>query len=94
MNSRLFDLSARVGDSWCDLANSLHISTYEVERIQLEVHTKKEQAYAMLCNWQSKLGDNANVETVITEIKRIEEKKKAEAFESKIIDTNFLKINH
>ena len=83
MKAQLFDLCDIVGEKWRDLADRLKMSRYDVEMIELEVHTKKEQAFMMLCKWQSMVGDNATVEKVKAELKEIEEQKKEEAIASK-----------
>ena len=85
VKSQLFDLSAVVSGSWRDLAESLNISNYDIEMIELEVNTKREQAYMMLCKWQSRVGVNAKIEMVKEKMQHIEEKKKAEAVYSKRI---------
>ena len=69
--------------SWRDLAESLNVSKSDIETVELEVHTKREQAYMMLCKWQSKVGDSAKIEMVKEKMQHIEEKKKAEAIDSK-----------
>ena len=83
--------------SWRDLAESLNVSKSDIETVELEVHTKREQAYMMLCKWQSKFGDNAKIEMVKEKMQHIEEKKKAEAIDSKrsimyMLITNELRI--
>ena len=83
MKAQLFDLSDMVGDKWRDLADRLNVSRWDVEMIELEVHTKKEIAFMMLCKWQSMVGDNATIEKVKAELKEIEEQKKGEAIASK-----------
>ena len=83
MKSQLFDLSAVVSGSWRDLAKSLNLSKYDIEMVELEVHTKREQAYMMLCKWQSNVGENAKIEMVKEKMQHVEEKKKAEAIDSK-----------
>ncbi|XP_062504586.1 uncharacterized protein LOC134181340 isoform X3 [Corticium candelabrum] len=82
LKAQLFDLCDIVGDKWRDLADRLKMSRYDVEMIELEVHTKKERAFMMLCKWQSMVGDNATVEKVKAELKEIEEQKKEEAIAS------------
>ena len=83
MKAQLFDLCDIVCDKWRDLADRLNMSRYDVEMIELEVHTKKERAFMMLCKWKSTVGDNATVEKVKAELKEIEEQKKEEAIASK-----------
>ena len=83
LKAQLFDLCDIVGDKWRDLADRLNMSRSDVEMIELEVHTKKEQAFMMLCKWKSMLGDNATLEKVKAELKEIEEQKKEEAIASK-----------
>ena len=84
MKSQLFDLSAVVSGRWRDVAERLKLSKDEIEMVELEVHTKREKAYMMLCKWQSKVGDNVKIlEMVKEEMQHIEEKKKAEAIDSK-----------
>ncbi|XP_062504101.1 uncharacterized protein LOC134180934 [Corticium candelabrum] len=80
--AQLFDLCDIVGEKWRDLADRLNMSRYDVEMIELEVHTKKERAFMMLCKWQSMVGDNATVEKVKAELKEIEEQKKEEVIAS------------
>ncbi|XP_062515377.1 uncharacterized protein LOC134190857 isoform X3 [Corticium candelabrum] len=82
VKAQLFDLSDMVGDKWRDLADRLNVSRWDVEMIELEVHTKKEIAFMMLCKWQSMVGDNATIEKVKAELKEIEEQKKGEAIAS------------
>ena len=48
MKAELFDLCDIVGEKWRDLADRLNMSRYDVEMIELEVHTKKERAFKML----------------------------------------------
>ena len=83
MKAQLFGLRDIVGDKWRDLADRLNMSRYDVEMIELEAHTKKEQAFMMLCKWKSMGGDNATLEKVKAELKEIEEQKKEEATASK-----------
>ena len=68
---------------WRDLAKRLNLSNDDIEMVELEVHTKREQAHGMLCKWHLKFGDNAKIEIVKEAMKHIEEKNEAEAVNSK-----------
>ena len=76
LESQLFDVSAFVAGDWCDVAERLGMSRYEVEMIEIETHTKRERAYYMLCKWRSKVGDTASVDKVKAELKHVQEHKK------------------
>ena len=83
LESQLFDVSAFVAGDWCDVAERLGMSGYEMKMIEIETHTKRERAYLMLCRWRFKEGDNASVDKVKAELKYIQEHKKPEAVDGK-----------
>lgn len=69
---------------WPAVADRLGISRYDVNMIQLEVHTKREQAWKMLSDWHSKEGTAASVDKVKAELTAVRERKKDAAIESEI----------
>ena len=72
-----------MGGTWRDVAKLLKLSNDDIEMVELEVHTKREQAHSMLFKWQFKFRDNAKIEIVKKAMKHIEEKNEAEAVNSK-----------
>ncbi|XP_062504391.1 uncharacterized protein LOC134181184 isoform X2 [Corticium candelabrum] len=85
LESQLFDVSAFVAGDWCDVAERLGMSVYETKMIEIEIHTKRERAYLMLCRWHSKEGDNASVDKVKAELKYVQEHKKPKAVDGIVL---------
>ena len=90
LESQLFDVSAFVAGDWCDVAERLGMSVYETKMIEIEIHTKRERAYLMLCRWHSKEGDNASVDKVKAELKYVQEHKKPKAVDGNDVTQSYL----
>ena len=71
----LFELAEEVGILWKELAIDVGFRGYEIDLIEKEARTPKEQAYKMLRQLHSKLGhSDFNVDEVRGKIRKIKRK--------------------
>ena len=67
----LFELGNEVGGDWKELAIGLGITVEDMDNIEMEARTPKQQAWKMLRLWHSKKGRDFSVDGIREKLQQI-----------------------
>ena len=79
----LFELGNEVGSDWKELAQGLGMAVKDMDNIEMEARTRKDQAWKMLQLWHSIKGRDFNVDEIFQKLQQIRKKQQTKQQRSK-----------
>ena len=89
----LFEMGNEVASDWKELALGLSMSFQDLDKIEMEAHTPREQAWKMLRLWHSKKRKDFSVDGIHKHLLQIREQQQAKEQQSKWLCVHYFDYN-